>query len=402
MILNNILCFIDSAVGDYNEEALFEIIFSFYSDEEIADAKATLSGLLSLENKLRRDPNKRKKDLCDRFELYNKYTSSIDIDSKELFVCDSYKKMPPSGFDTIAPTMAHLLKEVKELREESVTFYNNMSETTRDIKKAQLDHGILDGLYRDVKQSSEDIKIIKNSLKSLTRIALDSEVRRTSIFSDVLPRESIAEDVTNTCVNFLEDFVSDLRFNETPSAPELSQPTAVIPPSPAPPPGFNINQDKQLYSSVVVNSPPVNKPTKNTSQQKKLPTIVFKASNPRGRSKSQTTDDEGYTQVRSRKQRRNTTGTKKTFDSVSFKSSTRYVDLYVGHCALDTTPEMISDYLASELSITAKKCTEIPTKVPYSMAFKITVNIADRDKLFNPESWPENVVCHKYFSPRER
>ena len=75
----------------------------------------------------------------------------------------------------------------------------------------------------------------------------------------------------------------------------------------------------------------------------------------------------------------------------------RYADLYIGRCAEDTTTEKLTEYLTTELSIEPRSCQKINTKVPYSTAFKLTVNFNDRKKLFIPNSWPEGVICKKYF-----
>ena len=46
IIINNILCFINSARDDFSKETLKDVCFSFYSHEDIKVAKQELCNLL--------------------------------------------------------------------------------------------------------------------------------------------------------------------------------------------------------------------------------------------------------------------------------------------------------------------------------------------------------------------
>ena len=205
-------------------------------------------------------------------------------------------------------------------------------------------------------------------------------------------------DLADACCpgrNLLCDSLSDEAFNNQPSAPMLSQ--------------WEIddvnnvmieNQPRlvKTYSSVAAIKP---KEDLNPSHItfNKLPTIVVKNNKMnRYRPRHKSVDSEGYTRFVSRKKL--TTGNKKSFDNVGFKSAVKYVDLYLGRCENTCNPDTITNYLTSELKITPVECVQIETKIRFSTAFKITVDVKDKDTLFEPSSWPDGVVCRKFYSNR--
>lgn len=62
IIINSVLCFINSAKTDYTNKHLEDVVYSFYSHEEIKEAKAVLSNLLKEDVICRKDPDKKKKN----------------------------------------------------------------------------------------------------------------------------------------------------------------------------------------------------------------------------------------------------------------------------------------------------------------------------------------------------
>ena len=61
VVINNLLCFINSARNDYPRESLKDVTYAFYSHEEIKNAKITLCNLLKKDISWRRDPDKKRK-----------------------------------------------------------------------------------------------------------------------------------------------------------------------------------------------------------------------------------------------------------------------------------------------------------------------------------------------------
>ena len=408
MIMNSVLCFLQSAYNDYSKEAIFEIIYSFYSENEIFEAKSTLCNTLKHDLKSRREPNKKRKDLEDIMEMFSVFMNFEN--NSTIFVSNSYKNMPPSGFDTISPVLTSLLAEVAKLKEDYLLHTTSVKELSLEMNNLSNDGKMNQILLQNV-ATKDDVLELKQSIRSLTRVNLGMEVRRLSDVSNFIPstQHTVASQISEaSCADdtLLGNFVSDLRFDEAPTAPNLSLLEMNDNPE-----GechgdqhqFSTNlKNKELKYNTVAAKPPINnnelKKRKN-SFLKRPPLIVVKDSNVEDESKSKllSTDEDGFTEVRNRKIRKITTGTKTNFSSTSFKSAMRYADLYIGRCAEDTTTEKLTEYLTTELSIEPRSCQKINTKVPYSTAFKLTVNFNDRKKLFIPNSWPEGVICKKYF-----
>ena len=128
--------------------------------------------------------------------------------------------------------------------------------------------------------------------------------------------------------------------------------------------------------------------------------IISRSNDPRPRLISKT-DNEGFTRVVSRSKKRNMmTGTRKFSGSPSFKGATRCLDFYVGRCYEDTTSDILIGYLKNELNIIPRNCIQLNTKIPFSTAFKITVDFEKGNNLLDSDSWPEGVICRKFFNKR--
>ena len=63
--INNLLCFLSSARNDYAENVVSDLIYSFYSIDHIKESKELLGILLKKDIKIRRDPNRKHRDLED-------------------------------------------------------------------------------------------------------------------------------------------------------------------------------------------------------------------------------------------------------------------------------------------------------------------------------------------------
>lgn len=116
IICSDLLCFVNSAQVDFSNESLFEVTYSFYSHEDIKSAKSALSQLTKKDLPWRRDPEKKKKDLRDVFDLFQDLTA-VTPKLKVKFVTDSHKKMPPMGMELIAPIICNLTEEIYKINE---------------------------------------------------------------------------------------------------------------------------------------------------------------------------------------------------------------------------------------------------------------------------------------------
>ena len=61
MIINSLLCFLNTASRDYSPDSLSDLIYSFYSLEKIRESKTILYNILNLDQVVRRDPDKKTK-----------------------------------------------------------------------------------------------------------------------------------------------------------------------------------------------------------------------------------------------------------------------------------------------------------------------------------------------------
>ena len=80
---------------------------------------------------------------------------------------------------------------------------------------------------KNVSNDGKVRQILLESIRSLTRVNLGMEVRRLSDISHLIPttQHTIASQLSEaSCADdtVLENFISDLRFNEGPTAPNLS------------------------------------------------------------------------------------------------------------------------------------------------------------------------------------
>ena len=112
-IINNVLCFLHSAKKDYADEALFDVLHSFYSVEDIKSGKCVIGDILNKEPVNRRDPERKRKEIYDLIEYYEEFSASKN--NKDIFVSNSYKKMPPIGLEFIAPLLSNLNEEVAKI-----------------------------------------------------------------------------------------------------------------------------------------------------------------------------------------------------------------------------------------------------------------------------------------------
>ena len=114
-------------------------------------------------------------------------------------------------------------------------------------------------------------------------------------------------------------------------------------------------------------------------------------------------DEESWTLVRNRRQRKNIisrdiVGTRSQVSSL--KSALRATDIYVGNCAVDATPDTILKHIQHVAQIDVQKCEKLETGYDDYTSFKVTVKMNDRIKLLSPDMWPSDIICRKYFTPR--
>ena len=78
-------------------------------------------------------------------------------------------------------------------------------------------------------------------------------------------------------------------------------------------------------------------------------------------------------------------------DSGNFKAAERVSDLFLEGVDIDASRKSNIDYVLNTFYINMINLSQIPILSQSFSAFKITVRLHDRDKLFNPELWPQGI-----------
>ena len=136
--IDNLLSYTLKACEDIGVNTLSDVIFTFYSIDEIINSKATLGSLLNNDVPTRNNPNKKSKELKDLLELLHEFEKS---DLRIKFVSDNYKRMPPLGMDCIAPLLIQMGEELLKLNEILPQFADikcevlNFGDTIRNVSR---------------------------------------------------------------------------------------------------------------------------------------------------------------------------------------------------------------------------------------------------------------------------
>ena len=75
----------------------------------------------------------------------------------------------------------------------------------------------------------------------------------------------------------------------------------------------------------------------------------------------------------------------------------RTVDVFLGRVHKEVDIDIIRNYIKENFEIDPQNIEDINIKSEYFNAFKITVFIDEREKLFNAELWPEGLIVNKFY-----
>ena len=64
------------------------------------------------------------------------------------------------------------------------------------------------------------------------------------------------------------------------------------------------------------------------------------------------------------------------------------------------TPEKLKDYCMNEIEINIKECIDLKVINNRYKCFKITLSLANRDKILDGKYWPENIWVRKFHKSR--
>ena len=79
------------------------------------------------------------------------------------------------------------------------------------------------------------------------------------------------------------------------------------------------------------------------------------------------------------------------------KAVQKTADVFVGRVTKDIGESDIKQYIKEVFDIVVKKIEILKIKTDEYNAFKVTVNLSDRDTLFKPDLWPEGLVINKFY-----
>ena len=80
----------------------------------------------------------------------------------------------------------------------------------------------------------------------------------------------------------------------------------------------------------------------------------------------------------------------------------RTADVFIGRMDNDVTIEEIKDYISVNFELNVLNMEQLVIKTDKYRAYKVTVNMNERDKLFNAELWPEDVIVDKFYNRRSK
>lgn len=91
---------------------------------------------------------------------------------------------------------------------------------------------------------------------------------------------------------------------------------------------------------------------------------------------------------------------KKSFTG-AFKGVKQTLDVYIGRCEKSVSVSDLVDYIKTELKIEALACDCLSNEIFYLKSFKVTVYAENREIMFNPEMWPEDIIVRRYFRAKQ-
>lgn len=417
-IVNSLLCFLNSSKKDTPSDTLIEVIHSFYSHEEIKKAKEEICTIAKKSLPWRRDHDKKRKDLIDILDVYEGMENLKDF----TFVTDTHKRMPPIGLEIFGPMLAGLAEEVTKINEllpkilDMKTEVLNTADTVRQMRSDVCDlktkfYTAIGGLQEATKDVMEEVtrEITKNDvdiLEDLTSLRLTEDGRRSKAaqqeYAEAVKRNPTLSIVKKTTRNReaegrrlgggatrISGTDADRRSGGLRLCEKENEDIGVLSDA-----GAICSSPASLVTDTRTGalSKGFKPPDYATSDKESLT-----QSTERRIGIPPSTDD--WKQVLSRKARR-TGGVRgqRKCEGTSFKGAIRFVDVFIGRVDKEVQCEDIENYIKDVMGIEVRSVIELVIRSDDVKAFKVTLKLADREKLFNSELWPEDVVVDKFYN----
>ena len=84
--------------------------------------------------------------------------------------------------------------------------------------------------------------------------------------------------------------------------------------------------------------------------------------------------------------------------NAQFKSSNKSVNVFIGNVDTSIPIKVIKKYITENFNISIIGSEKLQIKIQSFICYKITINLNDRDALFNSSLWPTGIVIDKFYS----
>ena len=392
--MDSLLCFLSSAKNDFSNETLHNTIEAFYSYEHIRTAKGVLCNLLSKETVWRRDPEKKKKELTDVIGYFEEFLS---LKKKVRFVCDTYKGMPPVGFEFIVPIITNLCSEISKLNDfvpKILDIKSEVMNTADTVRQLRLDvneiktkfGNAISGLQTASETVQDDLDIISD-LRSFRNSLGNINGAIGGMPDDLQDVSSVASTLRDDQRN--SDRVTNKRQNSTEKGKVAAN-----------------KQVSNALTGAIFKDALTLRGRKKVNDIENLPMMLSDVQQiPDDTMNSETggtatdMDNEGWKTVQRRRNKFRVMGAKKENSSL-VKAVRRTADVFIGRVDKDVRVGDIESYIKDVFGMSVEKTENIKIRSDHFIAFKVTVLLEDRDKLFNSELWPEGMVVNKFYNRR--
>ena len=78
----------------------------------------------------------------------------------------------------------------------------------------------------------------------------------------------------------------------------------------------------------------------------------------------------------------------------------RTADVFLGRVDKEVEADNIKEYIKDNFEVNVQNIESVEILSKQFNAFKITVFLEERDKLFNAELWPEGMIVNKFYKRR--
>lgn len=445
----------NSSRDDVPPATALDMVISFYSHEEIKKAKELLCNLLKIDIVWRRDPDKKLKDAKDIFEFYEKVA---ETKMKVKFVTASHKSMPPVGFEIFAPLLKDLAENVKMINEflpkilDIKTEVYNTADTVRTMRAemSTLNNKFCKAIG-GIEEASKDIAVNNSSVLDDLLSLTNKEERRLSLkqpskeksnkqteknYADILRSKQGTKNSTSgsndgkfkglvgaTALPDSED--TDLEefdegnlgvFTHNHQGIDRSQKHQMQSLE-----GLQRLQKNDQLTSIKGNNTiggdkrnavlhdrnvkeQWNQRSNSQSENQVKGGIPSKSSLEGSVQRNDKQLDEWKEHKSRNAKRREYKGIlgKKSHDNSSIKAVSRYLDVFIGRVDPGVTVDDLIEYIRKTFNIAVVNIVQLEIRSDNFIAFKVTVKAVEREKLFNADLWPEDLIVDKFYNKSKR